>query len=332
MIRMKVIAMNKFIILCRRLFLIATMFVLPFAQAEIASAKDKVTIGTGGPKGVYVHVGKIICQDTKRYRSKIKCKSKSTTGSAANLRGLRNGKFDIVVAYSYWARHALNGTSIFSADGADVQLRSIFAFHPEPLQILARKDANIRSVKDLKGKRINIGTAGSFAHREFNQLIKAQGWSRSSFSTFGNLKPSEQGKALCSNKFDAVVYSVGYPSGYIEDTAKKCEVVLVELTGPRIDKLVRSQKDLRHATIPKDLYKGISTNTKTFGMGAVVLTRADVPEDTIYILVKAVIANLKKTNSAPWFDLKPSEMIKESLTAKLHPGAARFYREKGWLK
>ena len=315
-----------------QLILIAITSVFIIGHIDLAFATDKIVIGTGGSKGVYYQVGKTICQNAKREKLNIKCLSKATKGSAANLQGIRNGKFDIVVAHSLWAERALNGTTVFSTVGPDTQLRSLFSFHPEPLKILARKDANIRTAKDLKGRRINVGAPGSFTDMGFKQLIQAHGWSTSSFSSIGNLSIKEQGNALCSNNYDAVVYSVGYPSSQIVATAKKCKVTLVELAGPRIDKLVRSHKYLRNATIPSGAYKGISTSTNTFGMGAVVLTNANVSEDTIYNLVKAVFSNLEKTNAnSNRFNLKPSEMIEDSLTAKLHPGAIKFYREKGWI-
>lgn len=320
--------------ICKQYFLLIISVFLSFGLTSTTLANDRITIGTGGNTGTYYRIGKIMCQSTKRSRPKIRCRSKSTKGSVANLRGLRKGKFDVVVAQSVWGWHALNGTSVFSNDGADTELRSVFSFHPEPMTIVARKDANIRNVNDLRGKRINVGPTGLGNQRDFDHLLKALGWSMNSFSKIGQLKAKEQGNALCANQFDAVIYMVGYPSGHIIDTSRKCDVTIVELTGPKINKLVRSKGYFRHTAIPWGYYKGITTRTKTFGLGSVVLTRDDVPDEVIYALVKAVFSNLGqvKLKGPYWQDLKPSEMIKDSLTAKLHPGAARYYRERGWLK
>jgi TRAP transporter TAXI family solute receptor len=161
----------------------------------------------------------------------------------------------------------------------------------------------------------------------------ALGWTKADFKLASELKSSEQSKALCDNKIDAMVFTVGHPSGSIKEASTSCDSVLVNVTGPAVDKLVADNDYYRTATIPGGMYRGTDADTKTFGVGATFVTSAKVPEDVIYQVVKAVFENFddfKKLHPA-FANLKKEEMVKDGLSAPLHKGAVKYYKEAGLM-
>ena len=163
--------------------------------------------------------------------------------------------------------------------------------------------------------------------------MKALGWTKADFKLASELKSAEQSKALCDNKIDAIVFTVGHPSGSIKEATTSCDSVLVPVTGAAIDKLANDNDYYRIATIPGGMYRGTAGETKTFGVGATFVTSAKVPEDVIYNVVKAVFENFdqfKKLHPA-FRVLKKEEMIKDGLSAPLHPGAVKYYKEAGLM-
>jgi hypothetical protein len=154
------------------------------------------------------------------------------------------------------------------------------------------------------------------------------------FGLASELKADEHGPALCDGKIDGFFYAVGHPSANIQDPTTTCGAKLVSLTGPAIDKLVKEKPYYAYATIPGGLYPTNPQETKTYGVLATFVSSSKVPADTIYAVVKAVFDNFdefKKLHPALAV-LKPEAMIKDGLSAPLHDGAARYYKEKGWLK
>jgi len=292
-----------------------------------------ITIGTGGVTGVYYPTGGAICQLVNRgtARHGIRCTVQSTGGSVYNLNALRQGELDMGVAQSDWQYHAWKGDSEFAARGPDKDLRAVFSVHAEPFTVVARRDAGIHTFTDLKGKRVNIGNPGSGQRGTLEVVMKALGWSRDDFALASELKSAEQAKALCDNKVDAIVFTVGHPNGSIQEATTSCDAVLVPVTGPAIDKLVADNSYYRHAVIPGGMYRGNDNDVATFGVGATFVTSARVPDEVVYEVVKAVFEHLDRFRRLhPAFaHLKAREMVHDGLSAPLHPGALRYYREAG---
>ena len=303
--------------------------------AAPANAEQFISIGTGGVTGVYYPTGGAICRLVNKGRKEhgIRCSAESTGGSVYNLNTIREGELDFGVAQSDWQFHAYNGTSKFKDRGANSKLRAVFSVHPEPFTVVARKDAGIRTFDDLKGKRVNIGNPGSGQRGTMEVLMEAKGWGKNDFAVASELKASEQSQALCDNKIDAMVYTVGHPAGSIKEATTSCDSVLVEVAGSAVGKLVGDNDYYRWATVPGGMYRGNPDDTKTFGVGATFVTSADVPEKVVYEVVRAVFDNFdsfRKLHPA-FANLKEAEMIKDGLSAPLHPGAAKYYKERGWM-
>lgn len=304
-------------------------------SAAPAQAQTFVTIGTGGVTGVYYPTGGSICRLVNKDRKEhgIRCSVESTGGSVYNLNAIRAGELDMGVVQSDWQYHAYNGTDRFEEAGAFEDLRAVFSVHPEPFTVVARADAGIKTFDDLKGKRVNVGNPGSGQRGTMEVLMAAKGWTMSDFSLASELKSAEQSKALCDNKIDAMVFTVGHPSGSIKEATTSCDSVMVEVSGPAVDMLVNENDYYRKATIPGGMYSGSDNDTSTFGVGATFVASTAVPEEVIYHVVKAVFENFddfKKLHPA-FENLQKEEMIRDGLSAPLHAGAAKYYKEAGLM-
>ncbi|MGI9338351.1 MAG: TAXI family TRAP transporter solute-binding subunit [Gammaproteobacteria bacterium] len=315
--------------------LLVTAALCAVLASPVAAADQFISIGTGGVTGVYYPTGGAICRLVNKGRKEhgIRCSAESTGGSVYNINTIREGELDFGVAQSDWQFHAYHGSSKFKDRGAFSKLRAVFSVHAEPFTVVARADAGIRTFDDLKGKRVNIGNPGSGQRGTMEVLMEAKGWTRGDFAVASELKAAEQSQALCDNKIDAMIYTVGHPSGSIKEATTSCDSVLVPVGGSAVDALVRENDYYRAAVVPGGMYRGNPADTNTFGVGATFVTSADVPDKFVYEVVRAVFENFnafRKLHPA-FANLKESEMIKDGLSAPLHPGAAKYYKERGWL-
>ncbi len=315
---------------------VAAAMTLAAGAAQAQDDQKFIAIGTGGVTGVYYPTGGAICRLVNRGRADhgIRCGVESTGGSVYNINAIRSGELEFGVAQSDWQFHAMNGSSQFEEQGPFEGLRAVFSVHPEPFTVVARADAGIETFDDLKGKRVNVGNPGSGQRGTMEVVMEAMGWSMDDFTLTSELQAAEQSQALCDNNIDAMVYTVGHPSGSIQEATTACDAVLVDVTGEVVDKLVGENPYYRKATIPGGMYRGSDEPTETFGVGATFVTGADVPEDVVYEVTKAVFENFDQFKGLhPAFaDLTKEEMVGDGLSAPLHPGAERYYREAGLLE
>jgi TRAP transporter TAXI family solute receptor len=306
---------------------------LMMAASSVAADETFITIGTGGQTGVYYVVGQSICRLVNRGSAEhgIKCTAPSTGGSIANINSIKAGDMDMGVAQSDWQFHAINGSAKFEGDPFP-GLRAVFSVHPEPFTVIARADSGIKTFDDLKGKRVNVGAPGSGQLATMEVVLDAKGWTMDDFALASQLQPAEQSQALCDNKVDAIVYTVGHPNGSIQEATTSCESVIVEVAGPTIEALVADNPFYSFATIPGGMYAGNDADTTTFGVRATFVSSEVRDEETIYQTVKAVFDNFDRFKRLhPAFEnLKEEEMISAGLSAPIHAGAARYYAERGW--
>jgi uncharacterized protein len=306
------------------------------ASAPAFAQQKFVTIGTGGVTGVYYAAGGAICRLVNKDRAKhgIRCSVESTGGSVFNVNTIKAGELDLGFTQSDVQYNAAKGQGQFKDAGAWADQRAVFSVHPEPFTVVARKEANIKAFADFKGKRFNVGNPGSGTRASMEELLAAMGWKLSDFALASELKADEHGPALCDGKIDGFFYGVGHPSANIQDPTTSCGAKLVSLTGPAVDKLIADKPYYAKAVIPGGLYPNNPEPTTTYGVLATVVASAKTPPETVYQVVKAVFDNFeefKKLHPALGH-LKPENMVKDGLSAPLHEGAARYYKEKGWIK
>ncbi|PXF32978.1 C4-dicarboxylate ABC transporter substrate-binding protein [Pokkaliibacter plantistimulans] len=317
------------------------LFKVIFASALVlgatnVTAQQFITIGTGGVTGVYYPTGGAICKLVNKDRKDhgIRCSVESTGGSVYNINTIRAGELDFGVAQSDVQYNAYEGKDQFAEQGSFKELRAVFSLHPEALTVVARTDAKIRTFDDIKGKRVNVGNPGSGSRDTFEALMKAKGMSMDELALAAELKPAEQAQALCDNKVDAIVYVVGHPNGSIKEATTACDTNLVDISGPVVDKLIADHPYYRAAVIPASMYRGADHDIHTFGVAATLVSSTNTSDDVVYALTKAVFENFddfKRLHPA-FANLTKEEMVKSGLSAPLHEGAAKYYKEAGLIK
>ncbi len=318
-----------------RNFVLGTMAAAGIAFGGAASAQEFISIGTGGVTGVYYPTGGAICRLVNRDRKDhgIRCAVESTGGSVYNINTIKAGELEFGVAQSDWQYHAFNGTSRFEGDAAFPDIRAVFSVHPEPFTLIARAGSGISSFEDLRGKRVNVGNPGSGQRATMEVVMDAFGMEMGDFALATEFKGSEMAKEICDGNIDAMIYTIGHPAAAIKEASTTCDVELVSVTGEPIDKLVADNPFYRVATIPGGMYAGTDSDTTTFGVGATFVTSATVPADTVYVVAKAVMENIDDfRNLHPAFaNLDPAQMVADGLSAPIHEGAMRAYKELGLM-
>ena len=207
----------------------------------------------------------------------------------------------------------------------------MFSVHPEPYHIIVGKDSGINSWGDLKGKRFNIGNPGSGQRGTTEVLMNGYGTKVSDFKLATELTSTEQSKALCDGKIDAYGYTVGVPNAGVAVATDGCGARIINLNGAVEKKLVSANPFYAFATIPKGTYKSTAADVTTFGVMATFVTSADVSDQVVYEVTRAALENIadfRKLHPA-FRNLDPKRMMKDGLSAPLHNGAAKYYKEKG---
>jgi TRAP transporter TAXI family solute receptor len=313
-----------------------------FGVAGDAGAQERkfISIGTGGPTGVYFVVGNSVCRMVHKEAAEgrksgrkhgIRCAAPSTGGSTYNIGQICEGELDFGVAQSDWQFHAVNGSSekVTNCPG----LRAVFSVHGEPFHLIAAAGAEIGSFTDTAGKRMNIGNPGSGQRGTTEVLMEGYGMTADDFTVATELTSTEQSQALCDGKIDAYGYTVGVPNAGVSVATDGCDAYIVNLTGEVEQKLVADNPFYAFNTIPAGTYKTTAEDVTTFGVMATFVSHESVPEDVVYEVTRAVMENLEDfQNLHPAFsNLDPANMIKNGLSAPIHSGAAKYYAEQGWM-
>jgi TRAP transporter TAXI family solute receptor len=304
--------------------------------ATAQKAAGTIYIGTAGVTGVYYPAGGAICRLVNKGRKQngVNCAMESTEGSIANVEALRAGELDMAIVQSDWQFHAYQGDAPFAEAGPYRDLRAVFSLHAEPFTLVARDDSGIATASDLRGKRVNIGNPGSGQRATTEAVMAANDWTMADFAQVSELPSDEQAAALAGGRVDAIVFTVGHPSGEIYDATKSTAARLVPITGPAVDRLIADHPYYAKAVIPGGLYRGNDSATPTFGVRATLVAPATMPDDLVYLVVRSVFENFEEFKSLhpALANLDRREMARAALTAPLHPGAERYYREAGLIQ
>jgi uncharacterized protein len=292
------------------------------------------SVGTGQPNGVYYPVGKAICQIVNRDLSTlgVRCSPESTPGSVYNIRALQSGELEFAIVQSDVQFAAYKGEGNWTGRSFP-GLRSVMSLYPELVTALARADLHIQDLAGLAGKRVNVGSRGTGTRATWDAIEAKLGWRGEERVRPLELSAEATTSALCSGSIDANLLIVGHPSPLVKTQLAACPVNLVAITGPAIDKLLQEDLYYKHETIPRDLY-GIAADVPTFGGRATLMTSADVDPRVVAVVAKAVLAHVNDLRAMhpALARLRPRDMIKDGLTAPLHPGAEQVYKELGLIE
>jgi len=313
---------------------LAALAVIETGCVQVIRRPD-VVIGTATPVEIDYPLGASICRlfNLETPRHGLRCTEELSAGPVANIESLRRDRIDVGIAASDVLADAVSGRGTFAASGPAGGLRVLFAGNLYVLTLVAHRNAGIQSVADLRGKRISIGTPGSRQRSAMERVMSALGLERNDFAEVLELSPAEQNRAFCANELDAIVYSVAHPNGLIRDATLTCGGTLVDVSGPVIDRMLSVDGEYERTVIHDGTYPASAAEVHTFGVRAIVVATTRMPDAMAYELASAVFGRLDDFRGLhPAFAaLSTAEMIQTTWPAPLHSGAARYYRERGWL-
>lgn len=318
-------------------FVLALLFGLVlFAVLLPPSALAKrifVTIGTGGITGVYYPTGGAIAKmvNKKRKIYGIRATVESTGGSVFNVNAIMSGDLDFGVVQSDRQYQAIKGLAEWKDKGPQKDLRAVFTIHPESITLVAADDAGINTIKDLRGKRVNIGNPGSGQRQNSIDALANAGIDYATDLKAEGVKAAEAPGLLQDGRIDAFFYTVGHPSGAIKEaTSGKRKVHFVPITG--VGKLLAKYPYYAGAFIPIKLYPGATNkgDVKTFGVKATFVTSAKVPDHVVYAITKEVFDNFESFKKLhPAYQVLTIKGMLEGMSAPIHPGAMKYFKEAG---
>jgi TRAP transporter TAXI family solute receptor len=304
------------------------------APEQLQAKTTFITIGTGGSNGLYYPTGsaiaKIVNQKHKEYG--IQAAVESTEGSVFNINAILSGDLEFGLARSDRQYQAVMGIENWMDKGPRKDLRAVFSIHPETIDLVAAVDADINSLQELKGKRVNIGNLGSGFRKNVIDALKANGIDYTKDFHAENLNAAQAPGLIQDGRLDAAFCMVGHPSAYYrEATSGVRKVKFVPITN--IESLLEKYPYYAKAATPVTQYYPAAVNTgdvTTFGVKATLVTSFKVPDLVVYALTKEVFDNFEdfKKLHAAYIGLTQKSML-EGLSAPIHPGAMKYYKEVG---
>nr|WP_286189938.1 TAXI family TRAP transporter solute-binding subunit [Labrenzia sp. R4_2] len=317
-------------------YLIAAASICCIALTAPAAAKDQVflTLATGGVTGVYHPAGTAICRAVNESRSEhgVRCAAEAGRGSVGSLKQLRDRDVEFAIVQADWQHHAYLGTSVFAEIGPMADLRVVAGLHTEMAAIVVRADSGFMDLSDLKGRRINIGPAGSGSAATWGQLSQYLPWTEEDRAAISQEDLSGLGEALCSGEIDAYFVVIGHPAGVIEETQEVCPVRFIEIGSNISAAMVKDAPYYRTAEIPSGAY-GESSAVTTIGTRALLVTVEQMPAHVVSTVLSSLLADLEAFNTVhpALGDMAGTQFVETATEAPLHLGAVQFYQDQGYL-
>ncbi|MEA2110371.1 MAG: TAXI family TRAP transporter solute-binding subunit [Pseudomonadota bacterium] len=315
--------------------LISLALICLCAPVQSSARMRFVTIGTGGVTGVYYPTGGAISRMVnKKYKVyKLKATVESTGGSVFNINAVMHGDLEFGIAQSDRQYQAYNGMKEWKGK-PQKDLRAVFSIHPESITLIASDASGINSLKDMKGKRIAIGNPGSGQLGNSRDALWLAGLDEEKDINAEYIKAVESASALQDERIDAYFYTVGHPNGSIKEaTAGRVKVHIVPIA--KVKPLTDKFPYYASANIPMKSYPNATNKEElvpTFGVKATLVTSAKVPDDVVYAITKEVFDNFEDFKKLhPAYSVLTKNNMLEGLSAPLHPGAIKYFKEAGLM-
>ena len=306
---------------------VALAFSIIFSSAEVAAAGvDKlIVMGTGSPAGVFSRVGKGLCSlvNNKREQHLVRCISYNSGGSDFNVHSVLSNGMDFGMTSSDVAYMTFK-----SRDYSAKKLRLVAALYEMPTAVIIHSGSQINSLADVPGKSINKGNIGSGKRTTTNLIFKMKNWADSSFSKVFELGSAGAGEAFCSGKLQVMIDYLGNPSSFYQKIFNTCEGKLISFSEQFIGKIIAAHPYLNAQTIKAEHYGSITDDIKTFGSEALIVTRSDISDHTVYSFLKSIYSDVggyKRIHPAlgePNLDISKLN----ATGIPLHNGGKRFFQ------
>ena len=315
-----------------------TNTLLGFAVVPPATARagDEVfaSVGTGELNGVYYPVGKAICEIVNRDLSidGVRCSPETTPGSVYNVGAIQSGELEFGIIQADVNFNAYKGEGAW-VGRAFLGLRSVLSLYPELVTVMARADLHIQDLAGLAGRRVNVGSKGTGIRTTWDAIEEELRWRDAERVRPAEMRADATTSALCTGAIDANMLIIGHPSQLVKAQQTACAINLVAIAGPAIDKLLHQHLYYQREAIPANLYE-LPADVPTFGGRAALVTSASADTRVVAVVAKEVLGHLAelRTLHPALARLRPSQMVKDGLTAPLHPGAEQVYRQMGLIE
>jgi TRAP transporter TAXI family solute receptor len=331
-----------------RLLIILTVLLTALAGADRGSAQDVkfFRIGTGGTSGTYYPIGSIIANAISNPPGSLACDKggscgvpgliaqvQSSSGSIVNVKDIASGAVQLALSQADIAYWAYNGSGLFHHDEPNDALRAIANLYPESLHVVVRRDAGIKKITDLVGKRVSLGEQGSGTLVEAEAILEAYGLSKNDV-TAEYLRPGAASLAMSEGTLDAFFFVAGYPVTAITDLTRNLEIDILPISGKAANNVLTFYPFFTKSVIPDGTYAGVG-EVDTISIGAQLLVAADIEDDIVYGITAALwhenTRRMLDNGHAKGREIQLKTAL-DGLGVPLHPGAERYYREIGVLK
>jgi TRAP transporter TAXI family solute receptor len=318
--------MKKIIVIAAALCAVSGMALFAGPRGQ----NRQIRMATGGTQGTYYAFSSAVAQILQE-KTKIPITVQSTGASKANIQLIDAGEAELAIVQNDVMDYAWNGTDLFHGEKIS-SFASLAGMYAEVCQVAANPAAGIRTIADLKGKRVSVGDAGSGTEFNARQILEAYGISFDDISR-QNLGFGASADALRDNKIDAFFCVAGAPTPAIIDLATGKDIVVLEVDDAHAARLIQKYPFYTQFPIPAGSYKGQSGAVKTVAVKATFIVSSKLPEDTVYQLTKALFESKAQIEAAhaKGKELSASYAV-EGISVPFHPGAAKYLRETGALK
>ncbi|MFO1074308.1 MAG: TAXI family TRAP transporter solute-binding subunit [Geminicoccaceae bacterium] len=301
--------------------------------APAYAADTRLQIATGGVTGVYYQFGAAICRLLRDHppAQPITCTTEGSAGAVNNLVDLRLGRVPMATVQADMLAFAAQGRGVFASAGPDREVRALFTFATETLNLLVRADEEAAGLAELRGRRLNAGVPGSGTAVTMRRVLTELGWTERDLDRLTDYRSALQSSALCRRRIDAAVFIGANPSGAVQDATFACAARLVPLAPPLIDSLTARYPFYVPAVIPGGTYANNPQPVRTVGVHATLVAARATPDTLVYEVTRVVLEHLAelRTLHLAFAGLDLARITGPCVAAPIHPGAARYYREHG---
>jgi uncharacterized protein len=303
------------------------------AATSALAATQFISIATGGTGGAYFPIGAGLADIINKKLTGYNASAEVTAASKVNCLNVNDRKSDLAFVLGDTLSYAYKGDKLGGFTKPLTNIRIVAAIYHNTIQIVARKESGIEKLADLKGKKVSVGAPGSGTEINARQIFAAAGMTYKDFGRTDYLSFAESADQMKNRAIDVTLMSSGLPNPGIMDIATSQDITLVPIEGELLKDLDKDSPFFIPTVIPKGTYKGQDHDVSSVGIPNFLIVRADLDDQTVYEITKAMFENLDRLvqahAAAKGIKL---ENAAKGLPVPLHPGAAKYYREKGLIK
>ena len=310
---------------------LAVVLVLSVALTGCAPQKTNLILATGGTSGTYYPFGGAIAQIFNTKVANMNVTAQATGASVENLKLIGKKEAELAIVQNDMTDYAYNGLETFK-DGKIENVRAIATLYPEVIQIVASEKSGINTLSDIKSKKFSVGAPGSGVEANARQIFEVVDMTYNDF-TANYLSFSESSDSYKDNHIDGFLFTSGIPNAAIQDITVTSELKFISISDDVIKKLIEKYPFYTEYIIPAGTYKGQDADVKTVAVNATLVVGSEVSEKVVYDLTKALFDNQAELATAnAKGKLLTLETAVQGISVPFHPGAEKFYKEKGAIK